>query len=120
MDRVGWVSGHAYDPSTQEAETRGSGVLGQPGLCKKDPVLKKQGQARHQWITPVRLPIGRLQSGGLRLKASLGRKSVRPHLNQQLGAVACVCHPKLHGRLRSGGLQFPFSLGVESPPQPQI
>jgi hypothetical protein len=35
--------------------------------------------------------------------ASLGKKLVRPHLNQELGSVMCACHPKIGWRLRLGG-----------------
>jgi hypothetical protein len=50
--------------------------------------------------------LGRLRSGGLQFEARMGREFLRPFLNQKLGMVVYVCHPKLHGRLRSGGSQF--------------
>jgi hypothetical protein len=52
---------------------------------------------------------GRLRMGRSQFKGSLGKKLVRPHLNQQLGMVSHTYHPKLHGRLRSG-LQSKASL----------
>jgi hypothetical protein len=34
-----------------------------------------------------------------------------PHLNQQLGALACFCHPKLHGSWDLGKCRIPGSAG---------
>jgi hypothetical protein len=36
--------------------------------------------------------------GRIVVKASLDKKFVRLHLNQQLGTVVCICHLKLCGR----------------------
>jgi hypothetical protein len=44
------------------------------------------------------------KSGELQFKGSLGKKFLRPYLNQYLGTVACACHPKLKQRLRCKGL----------------
>jgi hypothetical protein len=52
-----------------------------------------------------------VEMGRLRFKANPGKILPRSHLNQNLGVVACACHPKLHMILRSGGLWFQPSPG---------
>jgi hypothetical protein len=43
-----------------------------------------------QWLKPVIL--------GSLLEANLGKKLMRPHLKQWLGAVLCACHPRYTGK----------------------
>jgi hypothetical protein len=47
------------------------------------------------------------------LKASEAKKLARPHLNQQLGVMVCVCHPSCMGSINR-------KIVVQACPSPKI
>jgi hypothetical protein len=58
---------------------------------------------------------GRRRSGGLWLKASLGRKFWKPHLNQWLGAMVHTYHPSYSGKYKQE-LYAQASLSIKQDP----
>jgi hypothetical protein len=58
--------------------------------------------------------------GRLQFKDSLGKKFKTPHLNQQLSAGTCTCHPKLQWRLWLGRIAVSRHLGWDERNIPEI
>jgi hypothetical protein len=66
-------------------------------------------QAGCWWLKPIIIATWEAEIRRIQFEVSLYKNFTRPFLNQQLGVMVDICHPKLHRRLRSEGLWFQVS-----------